>query len=223
MPVAELPDGSDALSTHPVAVIPAPPLAVVPRRSTKITRVEHVAGMRPARRRMAWAGVLAAAALTAVVGWSAGVRPDVHTPRVQASLATVALDVDVAPAMPALVPPSFEAPAVVAPVAAPARAPIAVVGRKRVAKAPAAPRVATQAVAAPVAAAPVVADPGTPVVQTSRLLATRYVEVGRALRGAPDELWARYRLIRINDALGSETSRKQALVSLAEIERAIHR
>jgi hypothetical protein len=76
------------------------------------------------------------------------------------------------------------------------------------------------------AVVPVVLEPehvNAPDVATAGVLAARYVAVGRALRGAPDALWARYRLIRINDALASEDSRMKALVSLSDIERAIDR
>jgi hypothetical protein len=55
---------------------------------------------------------------------------------------------------------------------------------------------------------------------TSSAVAARYVAVGKALRGSSDELWARYRLIRINDALRSEASRREVLATLTDIERA---
>jgi hypothetical protein len=53
-------------------------------------------------------------------------------------------------------------------------------------------------------------------------VARRYMAVGKALRGAPDELWQRYRRIRINDALARPDVRHAALATLAEIERALH-
>ncbi len=218
MPVAEFPTGSDSLSTLPVGVTTATPVAVVARRSTKITRVEHIAGMRPARRRMLWAGALAAAALTAVVGW--GFRPEIAAPRVQASLATVAFNDDAVPATPALVPPSFD-PVTATPIetAAVVVAPKGVT-RKRAGKPVAAGRIAVVAPERSAAPTPAVEQP---VIAPSKVLATRYLEVGRALRGAPDALWARYRLIRINDALANEASQKQALIALADIERALPR
>ena len=52
-------------------------------------------------------------------------------------------------------------------------------------------------------------------------VAARYIAVGRALRGAPDELWQRYRRIRINDALATADSRRAALATLDAIERAL--
>ena len=54
-------------------------------------------------------------------------------------------------------------------------------------------------------------------------VAARYVQIGKALKGGSDELWARYRLIRINDALKSEVSRRDTLLALRAIERAIAR
>jgi hypothetical protein len=231
MPVA-MPANSDALSTHPVAAAVSPPVAAMARRSTEITHVEHVAGMRPARRRMWWAGSLAAALIT-VVGWSAGIRPDARAPRIDASLSSV--DIDAARATPQL-PPSFEAPVIPAPIAAvvsPVPAgPAPMVAHRRTAKRTAGvtPSMTRTDVVAPsvarTAVVPVVLEPehvNAPDVATAGVLAARYVAVGRALRGAPDALWARYRLIRINDALASEDSRMKALVSLSDIERAIDR
>jgi hypothetical protein len=60
----------------------------------------------------------------------------------------------------------------------------------------------------------------TELVDTASALAARYVAVGKALRGSSDELWARYRLIRINDALKTEASRRETLALLSDIERA---
>lgn len=56
---------------------------------------------------------------------------------------------------------------------------------------------------------------------TPAAVAKRYMEVGKALRGAPDALWQRYRRIRINDALAHSDTRRAALATLAEIENAL--
>ena len=56
---------------------------------------------------------------------------------------------------------------------------------------------------------------------SSAVLAARYIAVGEALRGAPDELWQRYRRLRINEALASPDARRAALTALDEIDRAL--
>jgi hypothetical protein len=56
---------------------------------------------------------------------------------------------------------------------------------------------------------------------TPATVAKRYIAVGKALRGAPDALWERYRRIRINDALASSDTRRATLATLAEIENAL--
>jgi serine/threonine-protein kinase len=214
-------DNTDRLATRPV---------------TAVTRIEVLTRPRPSRRRMAGALALAVAAMTAFVGWS--FRDD--APVIGASHAQAALVGQPAASMPVL-----DAPAavfVVAPVATPviavapvAVAPVAVAPVEPAASRIPAPRTAKAAIAtrAPRSNAQVTAIVATPVAEpapvaiapteigdTSSAVAARYVAVGRALRGSSDELWARYRLIRINDALKTEASRREVLATLTDIERA---
>ncbi len=56
---------------------------------------------------------------------------------------------------------------------------------------------------------------------TSAEVARRYAVVGRALRGAPDALWERYRRIRINEAIATDESRRATMATLDEIETAL--
>jgi serine/threonine-protein kinase len=202
-------DNTDRLATRPL---------------TAVTRIEVLTRPRPSRRRMAGALALAVAAMTAFVGWS--FREDTQVggaSHVQASLV----------GQPAAAMPVLEAPpaAVAAPVeiaaiqTAPAVTPVAAPARRAtkttVARAPRTnvqhPEIAAVAPAAePAPAAVAPTESG----DTSSAVAARYVAVGKALRGSSDELWARYRLIRINDALRSEASRREVLATLTDIERA---
>ena len=71
---------------------------------------------------------------------------------------------------------------------------------------------------------PAVVDvkPAESVRASADLVVAKYVAIGKALKSAKrDELWARFRLIRINEAIATPTSRQQTLVALASIERAI--
>ena len=56
---------------------------------------------------------------------------------------------------------------------------------------------------------------------TSAEVARRYAVVGRALRGAPDALWERYRRIRINEAIATDECRRATMATLDEIETAL--
>jgi serine/threonine-protein kinase len=194
-------DNTDRLATRPV---------------TAVTRIEVLTRPRPSRRRMAGALALAVAAMTAFVGWS--FRDD--APVAVASHARASLVASPSPAMPVLAAPA--APAVVQAAVVPA-APVEIAPAPAPrAHAPAArPRAKVQqtVIAAAVEATPAVVV-HTELVDTASALAARYVAVGKALRGSSDELWARYRLIRINDALKTEASRRETLALLSDIERA---
>jgi tRNA A-37 threonylcarbamoyl transferase component Bud32 len=100
------------------------------------------------------------------------------------------------------------------------------------------PRMSRTLVAPTMAAAPVLApardiataivtreqvDVDQPVPNDSAAVAARYIAVGKALRGAPDELWQRYRRIRINDVLQTAATRQQTIDTLAQIEAALAR
>ncbi len=204
-------DNTDQLATRP---------------QTAITRIEVLTRPRPARRRAIMGLALAAAALTAIAGWS--FRDDSPRAPLAASVSAPTLTAPVLeqPAAPA---PSLEQPAAPAPSldvqpAAPvvARTPAveaAPAHAKKVAsrtKAPADVAVAMPSQPAPVAAVAAVAND-----DSSAAVAARYTQVGKALRGASNELWARYRLIRINEVLATPASRHEALIALADIERSI--
>jgi hypothetical protein len=81
--------------------------------------------------------------------------------------------------------------------------------------------------ALPIAAQPAVAvrEPAVaPVRDSADSVVAKYVEIGRALKTAHnDELWARFRLIRINEAIATADGRRNALVALAAIETQLTR
>jgi serine/threonine-protein kinase len=188
---------------------------------TAVTRIEMLTRPRPSRRRMASAFALAVAAMTAFVGWSfRDDAPMVVATHAQATLvAAPAMPVLEAPAAPTRVEASVVTAepveiAKAAPVAIPPAAPVAPTPRAARVAAPH-PRRDAQATEITRPAAQVPAE----IADTSSAVAARYVAVGKALRGSSDELWARYRLIRINDALKTETSRREALAALSDIER----
>jgi serine/threonine-protein kinase len=74
------------------------------------------------------------------------------------------------------------------------------------------------------APAPDAAAPATPSAQE---IATQYADTGRAIKAlsdakgasAADDLWTRYRLIRLDSALASEAARRDAAATLAGIRR----
>jgi eukaryotic-like serine/threonine-protein kinase len=64
-------------------------------------------------------------------------------------------------------------------------------------------------------------QPVAPNLPSAADVASRYAAVGRALRGAPDALWERYRRIRINEAIASAHGRQATMQTLEHIERAL--
>lgn len=67
---------------------------------------------------------------------------------------------------------------------------------------------------------PAVAQVQPPVGDSADSVVAKYVAVGKALKTAKsDELWARFRLIRINEAIATPDGRRNTLVVLAAIEK----
>jgi serine/threonine-protein kinase len=202
-------------------------------RPTSETTVDRP---RPARRRTALAGIVAAAALTAIVGWSAASRTRAGAPpAVSASVTGTAptrswVERPAPPAAPTTIARTTSV-ATVPPITPTPDSHVALQrrqGAKRTRAIAESAPIARPAVAAAqpdVAMQPVVAARETSAERsdepTAADVAARYVEVGRKLRGAPDTLWARYRLIRINDAMATQASRKQVLATLTTIEQAV--
>jgi serine/threonine-protein kinase len=81
--------------------------------------------------------------------------------------------------------------------------------------------------ALPIAAQPAVAmrEPAiAPVRDSADSVVAMYVDIGRALKTAHnDELWARFRLIRINEAIATADGRRNTLIALAAIETQLAR
>jgi serine/threonine-protein kinase len=232
-----------ALSTPPMLVAPAQPLAVPepiawPESSdaletqsvTTFTRV--IARTRVPRLAIGIALAFAVLTLAAV-----GSRSRVEARAPQLAPATVA-DVEIAarvaaqvtlpalPALPALdvVPAARVAARVDRPRAAASTvtvvAPPVVAASTEMAPPPAITRPGATVLPASTLTAHALAACATQPI-TAKAVAERYAAVGRALRGSPDELWERYRRIRINDAIGTVEGRQAAMTALAEIERAI--
>ena len=226
-PVTRIPTNSDALSTLP---------AITEDREPPVTRVSRLTRI---PQRSALAGIVAALAVLAVMTWTV-TKHDGDAPRI--SVANAAAHSDVAkPALvvtPIEVPVVAELPVVVEKPAALGKPVVAAAVKAVIAK----PAVAKPAVAKPVAqarrtaiaaalptvavqpavaATPTVAAPA-PKTEAETLVA-RYVAVGKALRGSPQQLWAHYRHIHIIDALRTHASRQAALATLEQIERQIVR
>jgi serine/threonine-protein kinase len=199
----QLAPNSDVLMTHPV---------------TAITKVER----RTRLRITASAGLAIATAALVIAGWSHSTIVT-HAPAIEiAAVADAELGLRVTAAEPA--PPRFEA--VVTRPRTQAR-------RVEVAPSAAAPVVTAAVVPAPVVAAPpeqelAEAKPAVVVVpaafespDSAGALAARYKHVGKLLRGKSAALWDRYRRIRINEAFATAQTRRDALLALDQIERAI--
>jgi hypothetical protein len=86
---------------------------------------------------------------------------------------------------------------------------------------------AAPAIPATVTIAPTTMPPANiPATDSVDVLVAKYQAVAKTLKAQPaspatDDLWMRFRLIRINESMATQHSRRQALALLAAIEKAI--
>ena len=202
----------EALAALALIEVPAPAPMAAPAPVVPTTRISRL----PRRRRgvVAATAVACAMVMTIVVARS---NVDAHAPPLDLAVAASDLGTTVRGVERLAAVPIVREPVSV--VVAPPRPPIDV----HVVATPAVNREAIHIEPIAIRETLALASAPAPADDSAAAVVARYVAVGNALRGGPDALWARYRRIRIHDAIATVASRQGTLATLAQIENALAR